>query len=116
MGRFRKTGVQPAAGREQGPLGFVVRDLDPASSLRKTLPTVIQGVLIADVDAAGPGRLAHLRPGQLVLEMNRRPTTSAQAFQAALAGLTPGSIAALLIYDPITEQRLLVSISPDRYE
>jgi serine protease Do len=116
LGRFRKTGVQPAAGREQGPLGFLVRDLDPASALRKALPDVIQGVLVADVDAAGPARIAHLRPGQLVLELNRRPTPTAQTFQAALASLPPGTAAALLIYDPITEQRLLVSISPDRYE
>jgi serine protease Do len=105
-----------ATAREQGPFGLVVRDLDPASGLRRSLPDSIQGVLIVDVDAAGPARQARLRPGELVLEINRRPTPTAAEFEKALARVTGGKAVAVLVYDPITEQRYLMPIVPDRNE
>ncbi|HEX5070618.1 MAG TPA: trypsin-like peptidase domain-containing protein [Vicinamibacterales bacterium] len=112
--RASASSIQPAAGRDQGPLGLQVRDLDPAWGLRRSLPDTIQGVIVVDVDAAGPARQARIRPGQLVLEINRRPTPTAAQFQNALARVNRA--AALLIYDPITEQRYLVTILPDRHE
>jgi len=105
-----------ATAREQGPFGLVVRDLDPASGLRRSLPDSIQGVLIVDVDAAGPARQARLRPGELVLEINRRPTPTAAEFEKALTRVTGGKAVAVLVYDPITEQRYLMTIVPDRNE
>jgi serine protease Do len=84
--------------------------------LRRSLPDSIQGVLIVDVDAAGPARQARLRPGELVLEINRRPTPTAAEFEKALARVTGGKAVAVLVYDPITEQRYLMPIVPDRNE
>ena len=112
--RLKKTDARLALAREQGPLGMTVRDLDGASALRRALPDTIQGVVVVEVDPAGPARLARVRPGQIVLELNRRVTLSATAFQAALAAIPRGTAAAVLVYDPITDQRRLVTIVPDR--
>jgi serine protease Do len=116
QGRMRKSDARQAAGREQGPLGLTVRDLDPASAFRKALPEAIIGVMVVDVDPAGPARLARVRTGQVILEVNRRPTPTAAAFQAIVLSLAPGEAAATMVYDPITDQRSLVAILPDRRE
>jgi serine protease Do len=81
--------------------------------MRQSLPDTLQGVVVVDVDPAGPGRLARLRPGHLILEINRRPVTSAEAFQRVLAALKPGEVAVLLVFDQLLDQRILVAIATD---
>jgi len=105
--------ARPASTRDQGPLGLTVRDLDRATAMRQSLPETLQGVVVVDVDPAGPARLARLRPGHLILEINRRPVTSAGAFQHALATLKPGEVAVLLVFDQLLDQRILVAIATD---
>ena len=68
---------------------------------------------MVDVDPAGPGRLARMRPGLIILEINRRPITSAWAYQAIVSALKPGEVAALLVYDQLIDQRLLIAITTD---
>ncbi len=105
--------VQPATGREQGLLGFTVRDLDPAIIARQNLPAGIEGVQVVDVDPAGPARLARVRTGHIVLEVNRRRVTSAAEFLAVVASLKPGQVAALLLYDQLSDQRIIAAILTD---
>jgi serine protease Do len=105
--------ARPASVRDQGPLGLTVRDLDRATAMRQSIPDTMQGVVVVDVDPAGPARLARLRPGHLILEINRRPVTSAAAFQRALAALKPGDVAVLLVFDQLLDQRILVAIATD---
>ena len=112
--RARKTDARRAVRREQGPLGMTVRDIDDASPLRKNLPDGMRGVVVVEVDPAGPARLARVRPGHVVLEVNRRGIGSMAGFEAVVATLPAGVAAVLLIYDPLTEQRQLISIAPDR--
>jgi serine protease Do len=114
QGHVRKTDVQPAVRREQGPLGMTVRDLDSQSPLRKMFPDGLRGVMVVEVDAAGPARLARIRAGELVLEVNRRPVTSMATFESAVAAVPPGVNAVMLVYDPLTDQRQLIAIVPDR--
>lgn len=111
---LRKTDVQPAVRREQGPLGMTVRNLDEQSPLRRVFPEGLMGVVVVEVDAAGPARLARIRPGQLVLEVNRRTVTSMATFEAAVAAVPPGVNAVMLVYDPLTNQRQLIAVVPDR--
>jgi len=105
--------ARPASGRDLGPLGLTVRDLDRATAMRQSIPPSLQGVLVVDVDPAGPGRLARLRPGHVILEINRRPVTTAAEFQKALAALKPGDVAALFVFDQLLDQRILVAIATD---
>jgi len=105
--------ARPAVSREQGLLGLSVRDLDRATALRQQIPDGVQGVLVVDVDPAGPARLARIRTGQLILEINRRPVTSLADYRAILSTLKPGTVAAVLVFDPLSGQRVLITIVPD---
>jgi serine protease Do len=106
-------GVRPAVGREQGPLGLTVRNLDAATLARQRLPDTIQGVIVVDIDPAGPARLARLRAGLVIMEINRRRVLSVADFQAAVAALGPGEVAAVLVYDHVADQRVITAIVPD---
>jgi serine protease Do len=105
--------ARPAVSREHGLLGLTVRDLDGATVARQQIPDGLQGVTVIEVDPAGPARLARLRPGQLILEINRTRVASAVAFQAIVAGLKPGRPVAILLFDPLTGQRQLLTVTPD---
>jgi len=74
---------------------------------------MIQGVLISDVDPAGPARLAQLRPNHVILEINRRRVTTVAEYRAVVAGLRPTDAVALLIYERGTGQRVICTILPD---
>ena len=105
--------VRPATGREQGPLGFTVRDLDQATIARAGLPSTIEGVIVVDVDPAGPARLARVRAGLIVLEVNRRRVANQAEFLAAVSTLKPGEVAILLLFDQLADQRVITAILPD---
>ena len=105
--------VRPAAGQEMGPLGLSVKELDAATMARTGIPSNLQGVLIVDVDSAGPARLARLRAGHVLLEINRRRVGSVAEFQDVVASLTPGATVAVMIYDQLTDQRVIATINPD---
>jgi serine protease Do len=105
--------VRPAVSREHGLLGVTVRDLDVSTAARQQIPDGLHGVTVVDVDPAGPARLARLRPGQLILEVNRTRVASAAAFQALVAALTPGRPVAILLFEPLTGRRQLLTVIPD---
>lgn len=106
-------GVRPVLTSEQGPLGMTVRDLDPATAKRFTLPDGMTGVMIIDVDPAGPARQARVRRGQVVLEINRARIGSLAEFQRMVSALPPGAAVALLVFDPLTGDRAIYSIAID---
>jgi serine protease Do len=105
--------VRPISGREQGPLGLSIRDLDAATVARQGLPAALEGVLVIDVDPAGPARLARVRAGHIILEINRRRTTTAAEFLAAVGSLKPGDVAAVLLFDQLSDQRIIAAIITD---
>lgn len=111
--RSARGDARPASARDHGPLGLTVRDLDRATAMRQLMPEGLQGVMVVDVDAAGPGRLARLRPGHVILEFNRRPVPTASMFQTMVSALKPGEVAALLVFDQLLDQRILVAIAAD---
>ena len=102
--------VRPAAAN-QNPLGLTLQPLDDSAARR--FPTSIAGLLVTTVDPAGPARLAGVRPGQVVLEINRHRVASMAEVQTVLSTVKSGEAVALFIYDPLTEQRGIVSIVLD---
>jgi serine protease Do len=108
----RASAVQPAS-RDDQLLGVRVVDLDAATAKRKGLPETTVGVLVANVDPAGPARAASVREGQVLLEINRQPVGSAVQFRAIVAGLRPGSPVALFLYDSGVRQRLIIAFVTD---
>ena len=105
--------VRPATNLDQGPLGLGVKDLDAATIKRLNVPEAVLGVLITEVDPAGPARLARVRPGQVLLEINRHRVTSVAEFHALVAALRPGESVAVLVYDRLSEQRAIYAIVVD---
>jgi serine protease Do len=103
---------RPAPG-ERAPLGLAVRDLDRAAMERLRIPDSVRGLLITEVDPAGPARLTGIRTNQILLEINRRPVTSVAAYHAILATLAPGEAAALLVYTRGTGDRSLSTVILD---
>ena len=106
--------VRPAANPEQGPLGLSVRDLDPATVRRPRIPDSIAGVIIMEVDPAGPARLARIRAGQVLLEINRRRVTSLAEYRSIVATLRAGETVGLLVYDQSNDQRAIYAIVVDQ--
>jgi serine protease Do len=104
--------VEPAS-RDGSVLGFTVHDLDVADVRRLGLPDALAGVMIVDVDPAGPARAAPVRARQVLLEVNRQRVTSAAEFRAIVSSLRPGAAVAVLVYDPSIKQRAIYSITID---
>ena len=51
----------------------------------------------------------------VILEINRRRVRSAAEYERAIAQASPGDVLALYVYDPLSEQRsiLTVTIEPE---
>jgi S1-C subfamily serine protease len=101
------------ASRDQAPLGFSVRDLVPELVDRLGLPASLQGVLVTEVDPAGPARLAELRTNHVVTEIGREPVRSVAEFRRHVAAIRVGEPVALLVYDRTIRQHRLCIVVPE---
>lgn len=78
------------ASPESGPtgdrvrLGITVEPLTPDLAKQLGVRAGTQGVVVADVDPAGPAAEAGIQPGDLILEVNRQPVRSPAEVGAAL--------------------------------
>jgi len=77
-------------------LGIAVQPLTPELAARLGLRGNPQGIVVAEVDPAGPAAEAGLRPGDVIMEMNRQPVKSGAELKASLDKLGSGS-AVLLV-------------------
>ncbi|MFA5264081.1 MAG: PDZ domain-containing protein, partial [Opitutaceae bacterium] len=57
--------------------GVSVADIDPASRREMNIPAKLRGALITDVAADSASARAGLKPGDVILEINRKPVTCA---------------------------------------
>jgi serine protease Do len=111
-GPFRTTDVRPAS-NDQAPLGITVRDLDPDAAVDLRIPGAVQGVLVSEVDTAGPAHVAQVHPGQVIVEVNRHPVRSVADYRTVTSTLRSGEAVALLIYDRFTATRVLRTVVAD---
>jgi serine protease Do len=88
-------------------LGLVVRELGRRVRRELKLPPERQGVVIHDVLGLQPG-VDPLDHGDILLEVNRRPTPDLASYRKVLASLSPGERVWLLVYRPRPESTLLV--------
>ena len=77
-------------------LGVEVREITPDLVNRYALKRT-SGVVIVGIDSGGPADRAGLRPGDVVLELNRRRITSLGDWEDALSRIQPGETVLLLI-------------------
>lgn len=88
-------GPEDAAGR----LGIMVRDLTPDLA-RQLGYTDAEGVLVDRVDPDGLAAQAGIRPGHLIVSVNRQPVRNAREFWASVGRVEQGSNLLLRIRDP----------------
>jgi serine protease Do len=63
--------------------GVSVRDLDVSTRGRLRIPESVRGVLVTRIEARSPAMGTGLRPGDVILEVNRTETPSVDAFRKA---------------------------------
>jgi serine protease Do len=92
-------------------LGLTVDDLDDDTVHQLGLEGE-EGVLITDVEQGGAAWRAALRPGQVILSVNREPVSSTVAFKQALASADDDEKVLLLITDGRSSRFIVVT--PDQ--
>jgi serine protease Do len=107
--RLAEADVRPTA-QEQEPLGLVVRDLDPVLAARLGVPPSVRGVLVTEVDPAGPARVAQIRINQVITEINRDTVRSVADFRRLVATLGDGDPVVLQVFDRATRRYVLSTI------
>lgn len=95
LGELKESGISvPEV--QQVDLGFEVAEITPDLVERYSLRTS-RGVVITSVQAGGPADEAGLRPGDVILEVNRQEITSLADWEDALAQIQPGDTVLLLV-------------------
>ena len=84
---------------EHGASGFglTLDNVTPTIARRLALPQGQSGAVIADVDPDGPAAGA-LRPGDVILSVNRKPVSSAVEAQRELQKVQSGHLAQLIVW------------------
>jgi serine protease Do len=68
----------PTGRKTEGQIGLQVRNIDPQLQLKLQLPAETNGVFIEGVQRNSVAYDAGLRPGDVILEINRKPVQNAQ--------------------------------------
>jgi serine protease Do len=92
VGEYHAKGTEVAddsngdGGPQSGKLGVAVADLTQDNRQQINAPDSLHGAVIENVRPASPADDAGLQPGDVVLQVNRKPTTSASQFVGAVKG------------------------------
>jgi serine protease Do len=93
VGEYHKDAeVATAASDESGHarLGIAISDLTPDVRQQLNLGSDVQGVAVAQVQPGSPAEDAGLSGGDVILELNRKPVTSAEQFRNEVKALPAG--------------------------
>jgi serine protease Do len=83
---------------QSGKLGLAVSDLTPDVKQQINAPDQLHGVVIQNVRPASPAEDAGLQPGDVILEVDRRPTISASQFVDQVHQNSSGKDLLLLVW------------------
>ena len=95
------------------PLGLGVRDLDRTTSTRLRLPNDVSGVVVARVDPLSAAYDAGIQRDHIVMEINRRPVNSVDAYNRLARSARPGDVLAVYVYMPGSGARSIRAIRVD---
>jgi serine protease Do len=78
--------------------GVTLSNLTPQIARRLQLPSGKSGALISDVDPDGPAAQAGIKPGDVILSVNRKPVSNATDAARELQAIPSGRIAQILLW------------------
>ncbi len=99
--------------RKGDALGLAVANLPLVTRQELHLPVDRVGVVVRDVLGADPG-VDDIEEGDLVVEINRRPTPDVAAYRRVLASLEPGAPAWLYVFRPRPTSSFLTRVYVER--
>jgi serine protease Do len=94
-------------------LGLAVANLAASTRQALRLPADRVGVVVRDVLGADPG-VDELEEGDLIVEINRRPTPDVAAYKRVLGALEPGAPAWLYVFRPRPAGSFLTRVYVER--
>jgi serine protease Do len=96
-------------------LGLSLTELSGSMRVDLKVPTDRMGVVVDDVAATSSGADA-LEHGDIIVEINRKPTPNMNAYRKTVASLKPGEVAWLYVYRVSTSPRgsFLAKLESDR--
>jgi serine protease Do len=109
-------GSHPAVapfGNARLPLGLGVRDLDRDAAKRLHLPDSVTGVIVVRVDPLSAAWDAGIQRDYVVMEINRRPVTSAESYNRLTRAAHPGDVLAVYVYMPGVDARAIRAVRVD---
>ena len=83
-------------GPQSGKLGLAVADLTQDARQELQVPENVKGAVVENVRPASPADDAGLQPGDVILEVNRKPTASADQFVSQVHGDNGGDLLLLV--------------------
>jgi serine protease Do len=102
VGEFHKDAEVASEGDGSGPqkgkLGLAVAELTPDVRQQLHVPSQVNGVAVESVRPASPAEDAGLSPGDVILEVNRKPVTSADQFVNEAHSIPAGKDLLLLVW------------------
>jgi serine protease Do len=104
VGEYHKPGTEVAdkesgaSPQNTGKLGLAVDDLNQDVRQQLQVPAEVKGAAIANVRPGSPADDAGLQPGDVVVEVNRKPIASAEQFASAMHSTPQGKDILLLVW------------------
>lgn len=97
------------SGGEHGQLGITVAPLTSDLAKQLGLGAGASGVVVAEVDPAGPAAESGIQPGDVILEVNRQPVRSPAEIKVALQKSGSRPVVLLVARD---EKTLFLAVQP----
>jgi serine protease Do len=104
VGEYHKPGTEVADNEQgsgqgnTGKLGLAVDDLNQDVRQQINAPADVHGAVVEQVRPGSPADDAGLQPGDVVVEVNRKPVTSAEQFVSAVHATPAGKDVLLLVW------------------
>jgi C-terminal processing protease CtpA/Prc len=97
-------------GGDAGYLGVQVQELTSALRRAKNIPGSIEGALVNSVQEDGPAAKAGIKMGDVILEVNQRPTVDPSELIDVVRGLKPGTSVKVVLHRTGTRKTFFVTI------
>ena len=94
----KKDSESDAAGGHDGKLGLAMADLTPDVRQQLNVPDTMKGAAVKSVRAGSPAEDAGLQPGDIIVQVNRRPVDTAQAAVSSVRALPSDQDVLLLVW------------------